>query len=117
MRSMRANQVGGESCVSVVRGRDDRQSQSTYSFCLHDSVLLKGFDRAASLFNGLFHQLLAAGLFQRTGEYIVFGFGGNQQDSVDVAKDDVSGTHPHLTDLNRNAEVDDLAARGGILSV
>src|SRR5882724_7321163 len=97
--------------------RQDRQLQSMYSLSLHDSVLLKRFDRATSLFDGLFHQLLAAGLFQRTGEYLFFHFDGNQQDAVDVTKDDVCRTHAHLPNLNGNTEVDDFAARGGILSV
>src|SRR5580704_19675616 len=33
-------------------------------FPLHDSILLKRFDRTASFFDGFSHQLFAAGLFE-----------------------------------------------------
>src|SRR5208283_3171749 len=84
---------------------------------LHDSVLLKRFDRTTSFFDGLSNPLFAASLLECARENLGFGFGGNQQDSINVAKKNISGTDAHRSDLNRNAEVDYFVARRRVLSV
>src|SRR5580700_9352122 len=86
-------------------------------FPLHDSILLEGFDRTASFFNGFSHQLFAPGLFESPRENLSFGFSGYDQDPIHVAKENISGTNTHRSDLYRNAEVDHFVAWGCVLSV
>src|SRR5580692_3327372 len=77
----------------------------------HDSVLLEGFDRTASLLNCFSYQLFSACFLQCTCENFGLGLGRNQQHSVDVAKNNISGTDAHISDLNRNAKIDNFVTR------
>src|SRR5208282_103972 len=81
------------------------------------SVLLECFDRTAALFDGLPYQLFAASLLECARENLGLGFGGDQQNSINVAEKNIAGTDAHCSNLNRNAEVDYLVTRGRVLSV
>src|SRR5580658_5802663 len=86
-------------------------------FSLHDSVLLKGFDRTASFFDRFPYQLLAAGFFERTGENLGFGFGRYHQDAINIAENNIPWKDADGSNLNRYAEVDHLVAGGCVLPV
>src|SRR5208282_860748 len=61
--------------------------------------------------------LFATCFFECARENLSLCFGGNQQDSVNVAKNKVSWADAHRSNLNRDAEVDYFVARGRVLPV
>src|SRR5580658_1374916 len=84
---------------------------------LHDSVLLECFDGTASFYDGLSYQLFTASLLECARENLGLGFGGNQQDSINVTKKNVTWTDTHCSNLNGNSEVDHFVTRRRVLSV
>ena len=84
---------------------------------LHHAELLECFLGAHSVLDGPPHQILLLHLLQSLAEHLLFGSARYHAYPIKVAKDDVSGHHPHPTDLQRYPEVYDLPARRLILGV
>src|ERR1700678_2538777 len=83
----------------------------------HDAKLLKRFHRAASFFNSFADELFAASLFESSREYFRFRFRRNQQDAIEIAKQNVPGPDAHRSDLDRYTKVDYFVSRSGVLPV
>src|SRR5438445_13801033 len=90
---------------------------SVFGAPLHDSVLFKCGDCATSLLQSLFHQLLAASLFERFRESLRGRFHRDDANSVDVAKQEITGAHASRSDFDWDAKVDYLISGRGILRV
>jgi len=84
---------------------------------LHDSVLFKCIDCATSLLQSLSHQLLAASLFERFRESLRGRFHRDHANSVDIAKQEITGAHTSRSDFDWDAKVDYLMSGRGILRV
>src|SRR5438477_10378042 len=64
---------------------------SVFGALLHDSVLFKCGDCATSLLQSLSHQLLPTSLFERISESLCGRFRRDHANSVDVAKQEITG--------------------------
>src|SRR5207244_2789014 len=90
---------------------------SVFGALLHDSVLFKCIDCATSLLQSLSHQLLAASLFERFRESLRGRFHRDHANSVDIAKQEITGAHTSRSDFDWDAKVDYLMSGRGILRV
>src|SRR5271163_4612600 len=63
------------------------------------------------------HPVLGRGLFERGGDDSLLDAGGDDQHPFAVAKDEVARRDAYPLDLDRGAEVDDLAARTLVLRI
>ena len=70
-----------------------------------------------AFFENLANGLLLARSLEGAGQNLLFTGAGNDADTIEIAEDNVSGHDACLADLNRNAEVDDLAARALVLAI
>src|SRR5437868_14586890 len=90
---------------------------SVFGALLHDSVLFKCSDCATSLLQSLSHQLLAASLFERFRESLRRRFHRDHANSVDIAKQEITGAHTSRSDFDWDVKVDYLMSGRGILRV
>src|SRR5437016_14553476 len=90
---------------------------SVFGALLHDSVFFKCSDCATSLLQSLSHQLLAASLFERFRESLRGRFHRDHANSVDVAKQEITGAHTSRSDFDGETKGDYLMSGRGIMRV
>ena len=85
--------------------------------CSQDPKSFERFPRAHTPANGGCDPVLGRRLFKRGFDRLSRHFGGNDEDALAVAEDEIAGRNPDPFDFDADAKVDHFAARPLVLRV